>query len=265
MLDSFKRQINYMRISITDRCNLRCTYCMPEDGIEMKNHCDIISYETILDVVSEAVKLGITKIRLTGGEPLVRKNVEWLIHEIINIDGIEEIGLTTNGVLLAQKAESLWENGLRTINISLDTLDEKKYRELTRCGVLQPVLDGIDEAIRLGFKIKLNMVVMDNTTDDDIAVMNAFCDEKGIKLQLINHFSITQTKETSYCFDRPPDCSTCNRVRLLADGTLKPCLHSDSEFEIDMKDIQNSIKKAINAKPERGTECTKRGMSQIGG
>ena len=238
---------------------------MPENGVEMKEHHDIISYESIIAVVREAVKLGITKIRITGGEPLVRKNVEWLIEEINNIDGIEEIALTTNGVLLAKKAENLWKSGLRSINISLDTLDEKKYRELTRCGILQPVLDGIDEAVRLGFKVKLNMVVMDNTSDDDIGKMKVFCDGKGIKLQLINHFSIAQTKETSYCFDRPPDCSNCNRIRLLADGTLKPCLHSDCEFVLDMKDIKNSLKKTIAAKPEKGTKCTTRGMSQIGG
>lgn len=254
-----------MRISITDRCNLRCVYCMPEEGVRLKRHQDMISYETIVEIVRTAAGLGITKIRITGGEPLVRKNVEHLVQEISKIPGIEEIGLTTNGVLLAEKAPVLWKAGLRSLNISLDTLDPEKYSRITRCGQLDKVLSGIDAAVRQGFKIKLNMVVMEDTTSADIAAMKEFCAEKGMKLQLINHFSIAEEKETSYCFERPPDCSTCNRIRLLADGTLKPCLHSDLEYRIDMGDISGSIKKAINAKPEKGTECKNHGMSQIGG
>lgn len=265
MLDSFNREITYMRISVTDRCNLRCIYCMPESGVELKNHNEIISYENIIKIVKEAAHLGIKKIRLTGGEPLVRKNIEYLISEISKIEGIKEIGMTTNGVLLKDKAKELFNNGLKSVNISLDTLDPEKYNKITCMGDITKVLEGIDEVLKLGFKVKLNMVVMEETKLDEIEQMKTFCKSKGIKLQLINHFSITKIKEDNYCFDRPPDCKLCNRIRLLSNGVLKPCLHSDIEIKVDMNDIRGSLIKTLNSKPEHGSSCTNKNMSQIGG
>ena len=123
MLDRFNREINYLRISVTDKCNLRCIYCMPEEGVPIRNHADFLSFEDIEKVVKEAAKLGINKIRLTGGEPLVKKDIEKLVEKIANIEGIKEVTMTTNGILLPQKAKALQKAGLKRVNISCDTLD----------------------------------------------------------------------------------------------------------------------------------------------
>ena len=159
MLDKFNREINYLRISLTEKCNLRCIYCMPEEGIPLKQHKDILRYEQIEQIVQEAARLGINKIRLTGGEPLIKKDIELLIKKLAGIKEIKELCLTTNGILLTQKAKILKQAGLTSINISLDTLQPEKFKEITRGGNLDDVLKGIDQAIAEGFKIKLNMVV----------------------------------------------------------------------------------------------------------
>ena len=151
MLDRFDREINYLRISVTDRCNLRCIYCMPEEGIQFKRHEDILRYEQIEQIVKEAAQLGINKVRLTGGEPLVKRDIEFLIERLARIKGIKELCLTTNGVLLAQKAKILKQAGLTSMNISLDTLQPEKFRHITRVGNLDDVLKGIDAAIEEGF------------------------------------------------------------------------------------------------------------------
>ena len=128
MLDRYKRNISYLRISVTDRCNLRCTYCMPEDGIDLMAHEDVLSFEEIVNFVEEAVKTGITKVRLTGGEPLVRKGIVELVERIANVKGLEDLALTTNGILLEKYANELAKAGLKRVNISLDTLDPNTYR-----------------------------------------------------------------------------------------------------------------------------------------
>ncbi len=265
MLDKFNREINYLRISLTDKCNLRCIYCMPEEGLPLKQHKDIMRYEQIVLIVKEAARLGINKIRLTGGEPLIKKDIEFLIEKLAAIKEIKELCLTTNGVLLAEKAKILKQAGLTSINISLDTLQPEKYREITRGGDLADVLKGIDQAINEGFKIKLNMVVLKDKNEDEIDDMRNFCQNKNIKLQLINHFNLTNNKNDEYFFDRPPKCKQCNRIRLLSDGVLKPCLHSETEYKVNYDNIRESLEKAILSKPEKGSSCNSRKMFEIGG
>jgi len=265
LIDKFNRKINYLRISLTDKCNLRCIYCMTEEGVKLKAHSEILRYEQIIQIVKEAAGIGIDKIRLTGGEPLIKKDIEILIEKISGIKEIKELCLTTNGTLLAQKAKKLKQAGLTSLNISLDTLVPERYREITRVGNLDDALNGIYAAIDEGFKIKLNMVVLKGKNEDEIDTMREFCRNRNIELQLINHFDLTNRKSDEYLYDRPPKCANCNRIRLLADGVLKPCLHSEAEYKVNFDNIRESLEKAILAKPEIGASGSSRSMFEIGG
>ena len=177
LVDQFSRTISYLRLSLTDRCNLRCLYCMPEEeggnpGQQVKGgaflqHRDLLSYEELLRVVRLAVSLGMNKIRLTGGEPLVRRGVLDFIHQLFRIPGLDEVRLTTNGVLLADHAERLWAEGVRHLNVSLDTLQREKFVHITGRDFYHKVRQGIDAADRLGFHIKLNIVAMRGVNDDE--------------------------------------------------------------------------------------------------
>jgi len=167
--DSFQRPINYLRISVTDRCNLRCVYCMPQEGITLMSHYDILSYEEIFTLVKAAAELGINKVRLTGGEPLVRAGLPDLVRMLVGIETIDDISLTTNGILLAQHAAELKEAGLNRVNVSLDTLKPDKFRQITRCGNLADTLKGIEVAGEIGLNpVKINMVVMAGVNDDEL-------------------------------------------------------------------------------------------------
>lgn len=167
--DKYDRIIDYMRISITDRCNLRCIYCMPSDGIKPIGHKEILSHEEIIKIVGIAAGLGVRKIRLTGGEPLIRKNLAYLISSINSIEGIEDISLTTNGLLLKRYARSLADAGLRRVNVSLDSFRPGRYSEITRGGDISNVLEGIREAEEAGLlPIKINMVPIRGFNDDEI-------------------------------------------------------------------------------------------------
>ena len=167
--DSFQRPINYLRISVTDRCNLRCIYCMPADGIALLSHDRMLSYEEIQSVATAAVELGINKVRLTGGEPLVRLAITKLIHMLAEIPGIDDVSLTTNGILLSRYANELKEAGLKRVNISLDTLNAEKFKKITRMGKLQDVLDGIEAAQKAGLNpVKINTVVMRGVNDEEL-------------------------------------------------------------------------------------------------
>jgi cyclic pyranopterin phosphate synthase len=150
MYDLYKRNIDYLRISVTDRCNLRCTYCMPPEGIESKQHSDILTYEKIVEIARCAVDKGIKKIRLTGGEPLVRKGIINLVKMLSEIEGLQDLSMTTNGILLKKHAQDLADAGLNRVNVSLDTLDTEEYRSITRGGDLQMVLEGIEMARKVG-------------------------------------------------------------------------------------------------------------------
>ena len=265
MFDRYDREVTYLRISVTDKCNLRCTYCMPAEGVPPRRHEDFLSFEQIVSAARAAVGLGVRKIRLTGGEPLVKRGIVDLVRMLRGIEGLAHLAMTTNGTLLARHARALKHAGLDSLNVSLDTLDPNSYRELTRGGDIRDALEGIRAAIAEGFPVKINMVVLSTTGEEEIGRMRAFCGEVGAQLQLINHFDLAGEKKDSYRFERPPACGSCNRIRLLADGTLKPCLHSDLEVRLDPARIEESLREAILAKPARGGACTTRAISQIGG
>ena len=268
LLDKFNRKIEYLRISVTDRCNLRCIYCMPGTMFVPKSHDQILSYEQIGSLSKVAAKMGITKIRLTGGEPLVRKDIERLIAELAAIDGIEEVCMTTNGTLLAEYAALLKQNGLTRVNISIDSLNAEKYKQITRGGILNQALEGVDAAIEADLTpIKINMVILDDTVEEEIERMGAFCEEKNLQLQKIMHFQLYDRTDLSRRFqaERPPKCENCNRLRLTADGFLKPCLFSNDEVKVNFGDIGGSILEAVAGKPKNGSSCRNRLMNQIGG
>jgi cyclic pyranopterin phosphate synthase len=168
-LDSFDRSINYLRISVTDRCNLRCIYCMPPEGVPQMSHNEVLSYEEIRTIVQAAAQLGVNKVRLTGGEPLVRAELPKLVGMLSQIEGIEELSLTTNGTILKKHALELKQAGLSRVNVSLDTLKADKFRYITHFGQLKDVLEGIDAAKEAGFDpVKINTVVMRGINDDEI-------------------------------------------------------------------------------------------------
>lgn len=186
------RKIDYLRISVTDRCNLRCMYCMPQDGIIHKPQEEILSFEEITRLVKIFASLGISKIRLTGGEVLVRKNVLDLINALTGIEEIEEVSLTTNGVLLCRYAGELKASGIKRINVSLDTLKEDRFKKITHGESIQSVFEGIDKARELDFyPLKLNMVVMKDVNDDEIIDFVKFSFSKGIILRFIEFMDIT--------------------------------------------------------------------------
>lgn len=266
MYDSYNRPIHYLRISVTDRCNLRCTYCMPEEGVPPIKHEDILRYEEIVEVVKEAVVLGIDKVRITGGEPLVRKNIEDLIAMISVIPGIRDFGLTTNGILLEQYAEKLAAAGLHRINISLDTIDPGRYREITRGGDITSVFKGIAAAKKAGLMpIKINCVVQNSSSEKDAEAVRKFCLDEGLDARFIRQmdlehgrFSVVEGGSGGYC-------DGCNRLRLTANGKIKPCLFDNLEFDIRKLGIRNALLEAINLKPRRGTGNSTNHFNNIGG
>ncbi|MCE1205856.1 MAG: radical SAM protein [Spirochaetia bacterium] len=265
MLDSFGRNIHYLRISVTDRCNLRCIYCMPEEGIELVPHNAILSFEQIEAIARTAVRIGIDKIRLTGGEPLVRKGIVDLVARLRKIPGLKTLAMTTNGTLLAPLAGPLFSAGLGSVNISLDTLNPERYARLTRRGRIEDVLAGIDAALAAGLAVKINTVVMDDTSHAEIEALKAFARQKNAAFQTIAQYSLQSMKMDDHAFDRPPPCATCNRIRLLADGTLRACLQSDIAIPVDFQDIEGSIKKIIELKPAHGTISATSSVGKIGG
>ncbi len=268
MLDKFNRSITYLRISVTNNCNLSCSYCMPDGFANQKLEKNLLSSEDIIKIVEVGTEIGIKKIRLTGGEPLLRKNIISLIRDIKNISGIEEVTLTTNGVLLKNMAKPLKEAGLDRINISIDTLDPIKYKKITRVGNIENVLAGIDAVNEAGFKnTKINAVLMPNFNANEIELIKKFCDDKGLALQRINHYSLSDINsiDRTYSAERPLSCGVCNRIRLTADGKIKPCLFSDNEIPIDLDNIKESLISAINIKPANGTKNSTRENWEIGG
>ncbi|MFO7815394.1 MAG: GTP 3',8-cyclase MoaA [Halanaerobiales bacterium] len=187
--------VNYLRISITDRCNLRCFYCMPEEGLDLKDHSEIMSYEDIYDVTKIASQVGIKKVRITGGEPLARLNSEELIEMINSIDSIKEVTMTTNGVLFAEKAKLFKEKGLNRVNISLDTLDKTQYKEITGKDRLNKVIESIDKAKELGLNpVKVNTVLIKGYNDNQLEKFIKFMDEKDIVLRFIEYMPIGNGK-----------------------------------------------------------------------
>ena len=186
LIDGFARIHDNLRISVTDRCNIRCFYCMPDEGVEFTDRSEILTFEEIERFVRVAVTLGVTKLRITGGEPLVRKDLPKLIERLAAIPGIRDLAMTTNGVLLTQHAQSLHDAGLRRLNVHLDTLDRDRFRQITRRDDLPRVLDGIETARQIGFSpIKINIVAVKNLIEPDVVPMAIYCRERGFEPRFI--------------------------------------------------------------------------------
>ena len=322
--DSFQRPINYLRISVTDRCNLRCVYCMPESGVQLMSHYDILSYEEIYTVVQAAAELGISRVRLTGGEPLVRAGVADLVAQISSIDTITDISLTTNGILLARYAAELKEAGLNRVNISLDTLKPDRFRQITRCGTLANTLEGIEAALAADLTpVKINVVVMAGVNDDELPDFAAKTVKDGWNVRFIElmpssvnepvsskfypvsemrkrietlgklepyrievgsgpakYFRLPGAKGTIGFISPVTEhfCFQCNRLRLTADGKLRPCLLSEAEIDLkeplrggaSLEELKALISQAIASKPKghnlsEGVRPKGRPFSQVGG
>lgn len=271
MIDSFGRKIDYLRISLCDRCNMRCLYCMKEEGIAKLKHDDILSFEEIEAIVKALAKLGIKKVRLTGGEPLLRRDVEKLCVMLKKIEGIKELCLTTNGYLLKDQAKALKEAGVDRINISLDSLDKDKYFKITRGADLETVLNAIKEAKKY-FKVKINVVLLKDFNDDEIDDFIAFAKEEKVDVRFIELMPIGVAKEYQDQVLDPQKvldqnallektkmiegvakiykikdssakigaisalshsfCEKCDRLRLTSDGYLKTCLFARKEFDL---------------------------------
>ena len=272
MKDRFGRNITYLRISVTDLCNLRCKYCMPESGVESLCHSDILSIEEIVEIVKVASKNGIKKIRLTGGEPLVRRGFINLCKQISKIDEIEDIAITTNGVHLKEMADELFENKVRRINFSLDTLIKEKYNDITRRNDFDKTMESLFYAIKKGFKVKINVVLIGGFNDDEIQDFVNLANKYDLEVRFIELMQIGETANWSkdkfvsnkIVLEKVPKlefdgvsgvakiykikgqkgriglispiscsfCEDCNRIRLTSDGKLKPCLHSKDEINL---------------------------------
>ena len=185
MIDQFNRDINYLRVSVTDRCNLRCVYCLPEFSKDFIDESKLLTIDEYFRLIRILANLGIKKVRITGGEPLVRKGIPELVKKINSLENIEEIAMTTNGILLEKYLDELAENGLSSLNISLDILDEKKYNYITRGGNLEKVINSIEKAIEYKIKIKINSVIIDDFNKDDIKNLVDFAVDKNIDIRFI--------------------------------------------------------------------------------
>lgn len=332
MKDGQGRQIDYLRISLTDRCNLRCIYCMPEHGVKSIPHESILTLEEVHKAIECASQLGIKHIRFTGGEPTVRKGLLGLIERTAQTPGIESVALTTNAILLPNMAADLKAAGLSRVNISLDTLDAEQYRFITRRGNLDDALKGVEAALSSGLSpVKLNTVVVRSLNQDLLSFARLTVDAP-LHVRFIEYMPIGSGKDCGGCgwglddvvpakeiietinmqaqsidlgslqlttatpdgwgpaqYYRLPDaqgtvgvisaisnhfCASCNRLRLTADGKIKPCLFSDTEYDIrsalrkgDKEEVLSVFEAALSHKPS-GHEHrvgTRRMMSQVGG
>ncbi len=266
MYDRFNRRINYLRISVTDRCNLRCVYCMPEDGIKLLRHEDILTFDEIRDFTTIAVANGVTKVRITGGEPLVRKEVTTLVAMISAIKGIEDLSMTTNGVLLKNFAKELKQAGLHRVNISLDTIDPVKFRDITRTGNVSDVLEGIDAAKSAGLiPVKINCVIKESKEEKEAMSVTSYCNDNGLEIRYIRQMDLVKGHFSAVEGGTGGDCSLCNRLRLTANGKLKPCLFNNIEFDIRKIGFERAILQAIELKPECGSINETDSFYNIGG
>ena len=346
MIDNYGREINYMRLSVTELCNLRCRYCMPENGVCKKKHDEMLTQEEMISAVKAAAHLGVKKLRITGGEPLVKRNIVSICSQAVSVPGIEQVCLTTNGILLPELARSLKDAGVSRLNISLDTLDEEKYKYITRIGSLQDALRGLDAAFDAGFEqVKINAVLIGSFNDSEIPDLAALTMKYPVDVRFIELMpmydsgdfgpeafipgstvlkmlpdlsecspaatGLSSAGSSAVCrslYDSPQTaeyfltekcvakmyslphalgrvgiisplsahfCGDCNRIRITADGKIKPCLHSSAEYSIKglaENQMEEKIKEAILAKPRwhgelSNTERSRanRNMNQIGG
>ncbi|MEE9618342.1 MAG: GTP 3',8-cyclase MoaA [Anaerolineae bacterium] len=328
-LDAYNRPISYLRISVTDRCNLRCVYCMPPDGVSWRPHEMILRYEEIETVVRAAAELGIGKVRLTGGEPLVRMGIVDLVRNLARIPGVDDLAMTTNGILLSRCAAGLAEAGLQRVNVSLDTLRPARFQRITRLGRLEDVLTGMEAAWRAGLEpVKINTVVIRGMNDDEVVDLARKTMEVGWNVRFIELMpvgngvlasgewrervvtaeEIRQKIEAALGELEPAKviagggparyyrlpgakgtlgfitpisehfCYRCNRLRLTADGQLRPCLLSDEEINLrtplrqgaNVAQIKALLLQGIESKPmqhylDEWRMPENRVMSEIGG
>lgn len=253
MYDRFNRHINYLRISVTDRCNLRCRYCMPEEGIQQLRHEDMLTFEEIAGVVRVAVSLGIDKIRLTGGEPLVRKGITSLVAMIAATPGVQDLAMTTNGFFLEENAISLKKAGLQRVNVSLDTLDSDRYKRITRGGDINQVLGGIRAACEAGLNpVKINCVIFRSSQEEDALLVKEFAAREGLQVRFIRQMDLETGEFSEVEGGDGGNCAICNRLRLTANGMVKPCLFSDQEFPVRELGAEQALVSALNSKPLKG-------------
>lgn len=294
MIDRLGRDITYLRISVTDKCNLRCRYCMPEEGVSKRDHADMLTEDEFITAVEAAAALGITKVRITGGEPLVRKNIVSICRRAAAVEGIKEVCLTTNGILLPELAVPLKKAGVKRINLSLDTLDPEKYAYITRIGKLEDFIAGLNAALAAGFeKIKINAVLIGGFNNDEIIQLAELTRQYPLDMRFIEMMPMYDSGDFnekafvpySRVLETLPEaeavphdggvaklyrlpgakgniglisplnahfCGACNRLRLTADGKLKPCLHAADEYNIkgmDFDGVKAVMEQAIWNKP----------------
>ncbi len=230
--DNFHRIIDYLRISVTDRCNLRCRYCMPESGIPSVGHGNIMRYEEILMVARVAVGLGFRKIRITGGEPLVRRGITEFMRQLVQLHGLRELTLTTNGVLLEEKAQALYDLGIRRINVSLDTLNHKKFAHITRRDLLLAIMSGIQKAAEVGFyPIKINVVAIRGFNDDEILDFARVTEQQPFHVRFIEYMPIGDG--TAWSADRSISAEEIRRA-IHRYRPLEPIAHDNSDGPAQM-------------------------------
>ena len=317
MIDRFGRDITYMRISVTELCNLRCRYCMPEDGVCKKAHEEMLTEDEMVMAIEAAASLGVKKLRITGGEPLVKKNIVSICDRAAKVPGIKEICITTNGTRLPELAKPLKDAGVSRVNISLDTLNPEKFRYISRVGELSQAVAGIKAALDAGFdKVKLNTVLIGGFNDDEIRDLAELTLRYPVDVRFIELMPMVDSgdfgKEAylpyTAVLDKLPEieateqdggvaklyrlpgakgnvglispvsahfCGACNRIRLTADGKVKPCLHSGDEYSLkglDYEGMKKMLETAILSKPQWHGELDAenrsragRNMNQIGG
>jgi cyclic pyranopterin phosphate synthase len=239
---------------------------MPENGITLLRHEDILSYDEIAEFTRVAVANGINKVRLTGGEPLVRRSVVDLVSMLSSIDGIEDLSMTTNGVLLKEYARDLKTAGLHRVNISLDTVDRQRFEYITRNGSLDAVFDGISAALKAGLNpVKINCVVKESASETDAMGVTEYCRINNLEIRYIRQMDLVNGHFYIVDGGSGGDCAACNRLRLTSNGKLKPCLFNDLEFDIRKTGYEEAIRLATEQKPECGTRNFTGNFYNIGG
>jgi cyclic pyranopterin phosphate synthase len=265
VFDRYQRCIDYLRISVTDRCNLRCTYCMPAAGVPLRSHAEMLSFEEIAAFTQAAVALGITKVRLTGGEPLVRRGIVDLVRMLAGIENLDDLALTTNGTLLPEMAVALADAGLRRVNVSLDAIDPGRYAAITRGGDVGLALAGIAAAERAGLSpVKLNCVVDHSPEEPDARDVAEFARLAGCEVRFVRRMDLAAGIFHKVIGGEGGDCVRCNRLRLTCDGRLRPCLFDDQDFDVRALGADAALRLAVAAKPAGGGKsfaC----MQRIGG
>lgn len=239
---------------------------MPEEGIKLLSHDDILTFDEIAGFVKAAVEKGVKKVRLTGGEPLVRRGIVTLVSMLSEIDGIKDLSMTTNGVLLGKYAEDLKKAGLHRVNISLDTVDPLRFEYISRNGSIREVFEGIEAAVKYGLTpVKINCVVKESASEPDAYAVTEYCTANGLEIRYIRQMDLVSGHFYVVDGGAGGDCSICNRLRLTSNGKLKPCLFSDIEFDIRELGYKKALELASEHKPACGTHNKTGNFYNIGG